>query len=110
MPTSESNASTLTTVWYLLAKHAVDAEKIYGEVKNVDEDDVNTVATLPHLNGALNEAMRIFPISLTQGTRITPSEGLWIEDKFIPGGTKIAAPRYSIFRRKLLDESYITSH
>ena len=37
---------------------------------------------------------------LTFFTRISPSEGMNVQDTFIPGNIKIPAPRYSIGRRK----------
>ncbi|EHA19270.1 hypothetical protein ASPNIDRAFT_178934 [Aspergillus niger ATCC 1015] len=56
------------------------------------------LSKLSHLNGAINETMRLLPAVLTFGTRVTPPEGLTIADTFIPGGTKICAPRYTIGR------------
>ncbi|PLB50874.1 cytochrome P450 [Aspergillus steynii IBT 23096] len=53
---------------------------------------------LPHLNGMINETMRLLPAVLTFGTRVTPPEGITIEGTFIPGGTKLCAPRYTIGR------------
>lgn len=73
---------------------------ISQELTSVDAQDVKAVAALPHLNGAINEAMRLLPAVLTFVTRVTPPEGLEVEGKFIPGNVKIAAPRYSIGRRK----------
>ena len=97
---SDTTAPSLTTLFYLLARHPRDAEKIHQELTTVDAQDVKAVATLPHLNGAINEAMRLLPAVLTFVTRVSPAEGLKVEGTFIPGNIKIAAPRYSIGRRK----------
>lgn len=96
---SDTTAPTLTTLFYFLAKNPGDTEKIYQEVSNVDLQDVNAVAALPHLNGSINEAMRLLPAVLTFVTRVSPPEGMDIDGTYIPGNVKIAAPRYSIGRR-----------
>ncbi|KAL9035951.1 MAG: hypothetical protein Q9180_004579 [Flavoplaca navasiana] len=70
------------------------------ELSKIDIDDVKAVGALPHLNGAINEAMRLLPAVLTFVTRVTPGEGLVVGETFIPGNVKIAAPRYSIGRLK----------
>jgi hypothetical protein len=44
--------------------------------------------------------MRLLPAILTFSSRVTPPEGLVVEGTFIPGYTKICAPRYTIGRRK----------
>lgn len=100
MSRSDTTAPSLTTLFYLLARHPEDAEKIHQELITVDLQDVGAVATLPHLNGAINEAMRLLPAVLTFVTRVSPPEGMELDGTFIPGNIKIAAPRYSIGRRK----------
>lgn len=76
------------------------AEKIYEEINGVDRDSPAALATLPHLTGTINEAMRLLPAVLTFSSRITPPQGLMIDDTFIPGNTSICAPRYTIGRRE----------
>ncbi|CAD6591505.1 MAG: hypothetical protein ASARMPRED_005466 [Alectoria sarmentosa] len=76
------------------------AEKIYGELSSIDTHDLGALAALPHFNGVINESMRLFPAALTTGSRLTPPEGLHIDGTFIPGATKITAPRYSVFRHE----------
>ncbi|KAL8925887.1 MAG: hypothetical protein Q9172_002040 [Xanthocarpia lactea] len=95
---SATTSPTLSTLFYLLARHPDDMEIITQELSTVDVQDVKAVALLPHLNGAINEAMRLLPAIMTSGTRVTPPEGLTIAETFIPGDVKIAAPRYSIGR------------
>ena len=85
---------------YLLARHPKDTETIHQELLTVDIRDASSINALPHLNGAINEAMRLLPAVLTFVTRVSPSEGMNVEGTFIPGNIKIAAPRYSIGRRK----------
>lgn len=44
--------------------------------------------------------MRLIPAALTMGSRLTPPEGMHVDDTFIPGNIKVVAPRYTIFRRE----------
>lgn len=76
--------------------------KIFQELQGIDITDSKALAALPHLNGAINESLRLFPPAMTVNTRIAPPQGLWIEDTFIPGGTKLIAPKYVIMRCKFL--------
>ncbi|GKZ96531.1 hypothetical protein CBS115989_5487 [Aspergillus niger] len=96
---SDTNAPTLTHLFYFLARYPEHTERIYQELKSLDSvEDAVGLSKLSHLNGAINETMRLLPAVLTFGTRVTPPEGLTIADTFIPGGTKICAPRYTIGR------------
>jgi len=85
----------------MLARRPKDAEKIYQEISQLeDHQDPAALAKLPHLNAFIQETMRLLPSALTGGNRMTPKEGVMVEDTFIPGDVKIAAPKYSIFRRE----------
>jgi len=95
---SDTTAPTLTLVLYYLAKNPRDAEIINQELSKIDAKSVQEVAALPHLNGAINEAMRLLPAVPTLVTRMTPPEGAMVDGVFIPGNVKMSAPRYSIGR------------
>lgn len=97
---SDTTAPSLTLLFYFLARYPIHAEKIYEEIKGVDRDSPAALATLPHLTGTINEAMRLLPAVLTFSSRVTPPQGLMIDGTFIPGNTKICAPRYTIGRRE----------
>lgn len=78
--------------------HPEQTEKLRQEVTGVDNEDADALALLPHLNGVINESMRLLPAALTFGTRVTPPEGLYVDGTFIPGNTKIATSRYTVSR------------
>ncbi|KAJ5931968.1 hypothetical protein N7516_006457 [Penicillium verrucosum] len=104
---SDTTAPSLTLLFYFLARYPIHAEKIYEEIKGVDRDSPVALATLPHLTGTINEAMRLLPAVLTFSSRVTPPQGLMIDGTFIPGNTKICAPRYTIGR---LEMAYVYPH
>lgn len=97
---SDTTAPSLTLLFiYLLSMHGVSSEEV-EEIQAVDRDSPAALATLPHLRGTINEAMRLLPAVLTFSSRVTPPQGLLIDGTFIPGKTKICAPRYTIGRRE----------
>ncbi len=84
-----------------MCKHPRDAEKILSEVLEIDETDSNILAKLPHLNGVVNETLRLLPPQMTGGGRMTSSEGLWVDDTWIPGDVKVTASKYVLSRCEL---------
>jgi cytochrome P450 len=97
---SDTTRATLISVWYFLSKYPSNADKIREELSKVDHTDANALALLPHLNGVINETLRLVPPQMTGGGRITGPEGLWVDDVWIPGGVKVTAPKYVISRRE----------
>ncbi|KAJ6008772.1 hypothetical protein N7522_003788 [Penicillium canescens] len=104
---SDTTAPSLTLLFYFLARYPDHAEKIHEELQEINIEDPALLSTLPHLNGTINEAMRLLPAVLTFSSRVTPPEGLIIYGTFIPGNTKVCAPRYTIGR---LETAYVNPH
>ena len=90
-------------LFYELAKHPEQAEKLYAELKTVDVHDCSAVLPLPHLGALINETLRFHHVIPTGGYRDTPQEGLTIGGQYIPKDTTVIAPRYILNRRKHLD-------
>lgn len=97
---SEPIASALIGLFYELALHPDQAEKINTEVCNIDIRDARVLAQASHLNACIDEALRLFPALPTGGNRNTQAQGITIAGRYIPPYTTIAAPRYTISRRE----------
>ncbi|KAK7746692.1 hypothetical protein SLS53_001879 [Cytospora paraplurivora] len=95
---SDTAGPTLVVLFYFLARYPEHAERVFEEIVSVDTSDPTVLAGLPRLNGFLNEAMRLIPAAPTTGTRITPAEGIQVDEIWIPGNIKLVGPRYTIFR------------
>ncbi|KAI0544498.1 benzoate 4-monooxygenase cytochrome P450 [Xylaria curta] len=95
---SDTTASSLIIIFYYLALYPNHASKIQKELEDIDYTDIKSLTALPHLDGTINESMRLLPSVPSWGSRVVSPEGLTLDGLFIPGGTKICAPRYSIGR------------
>ncbi|KAL9118807.1 MAG: hypothetical protein Q9187_004639 [Circinaria calcarea] len=97
---SQPTASALVGIFYELARNPDHAQKIYDEVQSLDVHDVKLLSKLPHLDGCIAEALRLYPALPTGGNRKTPEHGVMIGGRYIPPYTTIVAPRFSISRRE----------
>lgn len=90
----------MTAIWWYLSKYPKEAIKIQKEIAHVEVYDAKRLAKLPHLNGAINEVLRLAPPAMTGNNRISGPEGLWVDDVLIPPNVKMTTPRYVIQRRR----------
>ena len=98
---SDTVASTLISIFYHLADDPTQTMKLRAELDKVDNlQDSDELKSMAHLNGMINEALRLHPALPSGGLRETPPEGLNMAGHFIPGNVTIVAPRYSLGRRK----------
>ncbi|KAI3339442.1 cytochrome P450 [Ustulina deusta] len=93
----------LTFAFYQLAHDPSQQEKLFNEIKDVDIYDRGQIQNCSHLTAFINETLRLHPPVPTGGHRVTPPSGITINNKYIPGGVTIMAPKYSIQR---LESSY----
>ncbi|KAI0191570.1 cytochrome P450 [Astrocystis sublimbata] len=95
---SDTTRAVLIGVWWFLSKYPEHAKQVQSEIDGLDVRDANAIATLPHLNGVINEALRLVPPVLTGGNRITGPNGMLIDDVLIPPGVKVTCPTYVLHR------------
>ena len=92
---------TLICLFYELARQPKKMRKLQHELDTVENiDDVDLLRALPHLNGVINETLRLHPAVPTGGLRQAPPNGVMLCGRFIPGNTIICAPRYCLSRRR----------
>ena len=99
---SDTVGSAMSFLFYELAKHQEQAEKVFAELQSIDIFDCAALLSLPHLSAVINETLRFHHVIPTGGYRDTPKEGLVISGRFIPEGTTVIAPRYILNRRELI--------
>ena len=84
------------------------SEKVVSELDNAAregrlEDPIvsdHQVSQLPYLLACIRESMRMIPPVFNMFQKLVPPEGDNINDKFIPGGTRIGACIFGILRSK----------
>ena len=86
-------------LFYRLALEPQHVQIIRDELDSIDSvHDPQALKRLDHLNGAINEILRLHPSVPTGGYRESPPQGMEIAGRFIPGNTTIVAPRYTMGR------------
>ncbi|KAJ2988814.1 hypothetical protein NUW58_g3778 [Xylaria curta] len=98
---SDTTRAVLVGMWWFLSKYPEHAKKVQAEVDGVDVNDVNALAALPHVNGVINESLRLVPPVMTGGNRITGPNGMLVDDVLIPPGVKVTCPKYVLHRSTL---------
>ncbi|KAF2649441.1 putative benzoate 4-monooxygenase cytochrome P450 [Lophiostoma macrostomum CBS 122681] len=102
---SDTVASTMINLFYRLALHPEHAVRIREELDSIPSiQDSQTLKSLSHLNGAINEVLRLHPSVPTGGYRESPPEGVEVAGTWIPGNTTIVAPRYTLGRLEKIYE------
>ncbi|KAI9643581.1 hypothetical protein NHQ30_008202 [Ciborinia camelliae] len=83
-----------------LARNPHQIETAYAEIAEKDITDTKVLSGLPYLNAIIQEALRLYPVLPTAGSRKTGKHGVTIAGVFIPPNTTVVNPRYSIHRRE----------
>lgn len=87
---SETTASLLAGVTYLLCKHPDVMAKVTREVRSTfespDQITIASVNSLSYMLVVLNEALRCYPPSTSMLVRAVPAGGLEIAGRFVPEG------------------------
>ena len=100
---SDTTASALLFLFYRLSLQPEVVDNIRKELISLDNiRDDHALQTLPYLNGAITEGLRLHPPVPGGFSRQTPPEGITIDGVYIPGGVTCVAPNYSIARCELL--------
>lgn len=99
---SDTTAATLTFAFYHLASDPKEVDKLRAELKTqIDPGSpfrVRDVQYGAHLNGVINETLRMHPPVPSGAPRLTPPEGVTIDDVFVPGDTNVTVPQYVLGR------------
>ena len=90
---TETVATLLPAVTYLLAKNPKTMVRAKGEVRNAFDDgtsiDFQSVSNLKYLCAVIDEALRLFPPVPEGLPRVTPPGGQVICNHWVPGGVSL---------------------
>ncbi|KAJ5938975.1 hypothetical protein N7466_002109 [Penicillium verhagenii] len=94
---SDTTGAALTNAFYYLTSHPEKYKRLQKEVDEVKSRGSDTVQ-IPYLDAVINETLRLKPAVPGGLQRVTPPEGLTIDEVFIPGNTIVIAPTHVIQR------------
>lgn len=101
---SDTTAATLTHIFYYLAKYPDQLAKLRAEVEPLLKGrttlDPKDVGDAKHLNGVIHETLRLHPPIPSGFPRLTPKEGMMLNDTYIPGNTTVTVPLWAMGRCK----------
>lgn len=97
---SDTTAATMTFLFYHLAKKPEEIKKIRDELRPVAEGDWTdiNIRDCKHLNGAINESLRLHPPVPNGLERDVPKGGVQVNGVYLPGETHFWMPQYVIGR------------
>ncbi|KAI1492457.1 putative cytochrome P450 monooxygenase [Biscogniauxia mediterranea] len=105
---SDTTAATLSHIFYYLARYPEHTERLRRELSPLTDDgrsfEYLRIQSAEHLNGVINEALRLCPVLPTMLPRKTPPEGIHIDGTFVPGNMDVWAPMYVLGRSEAVYE------
>ncbi|KAI0433165.1 averantin oxidoreductase [Xylaria sp. FL1042] len=97
---SETTATLLSGLTWLLMKHPRVLEKLKREIRtkfhDPDEITIAGVNECQYLLGCIEEALRVYPPSPQPHHRIIPAGGATVNGEYLPAGTSVSIPIYAI--------------
>lgn len=101
---SDTTATVLSALFYFLLRNPMTYKRLQGEIDQLGDQVMGfrQQANMPYLNAALNEAMRLVP-PVPEGTHRMvrePSQARTIASHYVPPGTQVFIPQYTLFRDK----------
>ncbi|KAF4166938.1 hypothetical protein CNMCM6936_005847 [Aspergillus lentulus] len=101
---SETTASLLSGVTYLLLQNPVAYQQLVDEVRSTfgSEKEINfgSVSQLTYMLACLNEALRMYPPVANSLPRIVPKGGAQILGQYIPEQTYVAIPQWALYHHE----------
>lgn len=99
---SQTTASTMNALLFLLAKHPATYRKLQEEIDSALSPDTplshSALTGKPYLESCINEVMRLYPAVMSGVPRETGPRGLTIDSVFIPAYTTVSVPTYTVQR------------
>ncbi|CAA7267082.1 unnamed protein product [Cyclocybe aegerita] len=100
---SDTTSTAIINLFYFLMCHPTSYKRLQAEIDELSDNDIMDfakLAHLPYLNGCLNESLRLLPPVLSGSQRAPErgSGGKMIGPYFIPEGSAVVIPSYSLQR------------
>lgn len=98
--TSDTVAGTMTSLFLHIASDKNLAQKLQKEIDALTELNNDALSKIDLIDAAIYETLRLHPAVPSGLQRVTPSEGMWVGEKYLPGNTIVQVPMHTVFRGK----------
>ncbi|KAF6824127.1 cytochrome p450 [Colletotrichum musicola] len=99
---SDTVAAVLSCLFMELARHPEEYKKLQTEVdeyfRHHDQPEHAPLSKLRYLQACIDEALRLHPPVPSGVQRMTPPDGLQVDDVWLPGDTIVFVPSYTQYR------------
>ncbi|KAJ9191317.1 hypothetical protein DTO164E3_6137 [Paecilomyces variotii] len=96
---TETTATLLSGLTYLLLTHPDKLAKVVAEVRELDDEkklDFAILSRLPYLNACFEEALRVYPPASEGFPRVMPQGGNTVAGEYLPAETRVSVPQWAI--------------
>ncbi|KAI1091765.1 monooxygenase [Rostrohypoxylon terebratum] len=97
---SDTNGITLANTVFLLIKNPRVMKKLQAQIDatilNPEDWTYEKVKSITYITNIIDEVLRVRPALMVGGYRITPPEGIYVDEQFIPGKTHVFVPMQRI--------------
>lgn len=94
---SDTSAATLANIVYYLTSNPRVYQRLQKEVDEVNSNG-GDASQIPYIDAIINETLRLKPVVPGGLARLTPPEGLTIDEVFIPGNIIVIVPQHVVHR------------
>lgn len=99
---SDTVAAVLSCLFMELARHPREYKKLQEEIdeyfREHDKPEHAALSKLRYLQACIDESLRLHPPVPSGVQRMTPPEGLQVDDIWLPGDTIVFVPSYTQYR------------
>ncbi|KAJ5279194.1 hypothetical protein N7478_004566 [Penicillium angulare] len=94
---SDTTGATLANAFYFLTTHPEVYQRLQKEVDQVKASG-GDASQIPYLDAIITETLRLKPVVPSGLKRLTPPEGLVVDEVWIPGRTIVITPQHVLQR------------
>ena len=86
----------MASALFYLTKHQTIYKKLQSIGDALPKKDYDSIKNIPLLDGIINETLRLRPVIPSGQPRVTPANGMQIDEYHIPGDVNVILPQWVI--------------